>query len=63
MNKQNNLETNAKKYKEKYRSIYSNIISKSNKDLKFKITNGDITPEFVASCDPKELAPEHLKKK
>lgn len=63
MNKLNNCDENEKAYKDKYRIIYSNIISKNNPDLKHKITNGDITPAYLVSCDPKELAPEHLRKK
>lgn len=63
MNKLNNCDENEKAYKDKYRIIYSNIISKNNPDLKHKITNGDVTPQYLVSCDPKELAPEHLKKK
>ncbi|CCK70072.1 transcription elongation factor DST1 KNAG_0D03260 [Huiozyma naganishii CBS 8797] len=55
--------TSEKQYKEKYRIVYSNIISRNNPDLKFKITNGDLTPQFVVQCDPKELAPEHLRQK
>lgn len=54
---------NEKAYKDKYRVIYSNIISKNNPDLKHKINNGDISTEYLVSCDPKKLAPEHLKKK
>ncbi|AET41173.1 transcription elongation factor DST1 Ecym_7343 [Eremothecium cymbalariae DBVPG len=54
---------NDKGYKDKYRVIYSNVISKNNPDLKHKITNGDISPDYLVNCDPKELAPEHLKKK
>lgn len=63
MNKLNNCDENEKAYKDKYRIIYSNIISKNNPDLKHKITNGDITSQYLINCDPKELAPEHLKKK
>lgn len=63
MNELNNVVTKDKQYKEKYRVVYSNIISKNNPDLKFKITNGDLTPNFVVTCDPKELAPESLRKK
>ena len=59
----NNPVTADKQYKEKYRVVYSNIISKNNPDLKFKITNGDLSPHFVVTCDPKELAPASLKKK
>lgn len=63
MNKLNNCDEKEKAYKDKYRIIYSNIISKNNPDLKHKIAGGDITPFYLVSCDPKELAPEHLKKK
>lgn len=63
MNKLNNCDENEKAYKDKYRIIYSNIISKNNPDLKHKITNGDVTAQYLITCDPKELAPEHLKKK
>lgn len=63
MNKLNNCDENEKAYKDKYRIIYSNIISRNNPDLKHKIANGDITPFYLVHCDPKELAPEHLKKK
>ena len=63
MYKLNNPSINERQYKEKYRIIYSNIISKNNPDLKNKITNNDITPDYLVNCDPKELAPEHLKKK
>lgn len=63
MNKLNDVVTQDKQYKEKYRMIYSNIISKNNTELKFKITNGDLTAQVLVTCDPKELAPESLKKK
>ncbi|CAB4256563.1 similar to Saccharomyces cerevisiae YGL043W DST1 General transcription elongation factor TFIIS [Maudiozyma barnettii] len=63
MNKLNDIMTHEKQYKEKYRVIYSSIISKNNADLKIKITNGDLTPNFLVTCDPKELAPESLRKK
>ncbi|SCU90168.1 LANO_0D07822g1_1 [Lachancea nothofagi CBS 11611] len=63
LNKLNNCETNEKGYKDKYRVVYSNVISKNNPDLKHKITAGDVTPDHLVSCDPRELAPEHLKKK
>ncbi|KAL6940786.1 hypothetical protein ACO0QE_004703 [Hanseniaspora vineae] len=52
-----------KKYKDKYRVVFSNIISKTNKDLKKKILNQDISAEYLVNCDPKDLAPEHLQKK
>ncbi|SCW00962.1 LAFE_0D01992g1_1 [Lachancea fermentati] len=63
LNNLNDSETNEKAYKDKYRVIYSNVISKNNSDLKHKINNGDVTPQYLVTCDPKELAPEHLKKK
>ncbi|SCU78567.1 LAME_0A04918g1_1 [Lachancea meyersii CBS 8951] len=63
LNKLNNCETNEKAYKDKYRVVYSNVISRNNPDLKHKITAGDVSPEHLVSCDPRELAPEHLKKK
>ncbi|QLG71526.1 hypothetical protein HG535_0B05690 [Zygotorulaspora mrakii] len=63
LHKLNNCETKEKGYKEKYRVIYSNIISRNNPDLKHKIANGDITPFYLVNCDPKELAPEYLRKK
>ncbi|SCU77806.1 LAFA_0A03466g1_1 [Lachancea sp. 'fantastica'] len=63
LNQLNNCEGNEKAYKNKYRVVYSNVISKNNPDLKHKITAGDVTPEHLVSCDPRELAPEHLKKK
>lgn len=63
MNQLNNCDDNEKAYKDKYRIIYSNIISKNNPDLKHKIAGGDITPLYLVNCDPKELAPEHLRKK
>lgn len=62
MNKYNGNDPTNKRYKEKYRIIYSNIISKNNKDLKFKIVDGDIKPDFLVNCDPKTLMPEHLQK-
>lgn len=62
MNKYNGNDPTNKRYKEKYRIIYSNIISKNNKDLKFKIVDGDIKPDFLVNCDPKKLMPEHLQK-
>ena len=62
MNKLNDVVSHESQYKEKYRVIYSNIISKNNPDLKVKISNGDITPHFLVTCDAKELAPESLKK-
>ncbi|CAL9734160.1 transcription elongation factor S-II [Monosporozyma servazzii] len=62
MNKLNNHINANKQYKEKYRIIYSNIISKNNKELKFKITNSEVSPEFLVTCDPKKLMPEHLQK-
>lgn len=58
-----NPETDEKGYREKYRVIYSNIISKNNPELKHRITNGEISPKHLVNADPKELAPEHLKKK
>ncbi|SCU83015.1 LADA_0C09208g1_1 [Lachancea dasiensis] len=63
LNKLHNCEINEKAYKDKYRVVYSNVISRNNPDLKHKITAGDVTPDYLVSCDPKELAPEHLKKK
>ncbi|EDO16168.1 hypothetical protein Kpol_1026p15 [Vanderwaltozyma polyspora DSM 70294] len=63
MNKAYDCDSNEKSYKERYRVIYSNIISKNHQDLKHKINNGDITAVFLANCDTKELAPEHLKQK
>ncbi|CAD6624986.1 HN1_G0032870.mRNA.1.CDS.1 [Saccharomyces cerevisiae] len=63
MNKVNNCDTNEAAYKARYRIIYSNVISKNNPDLKHKIANGDITPEFLATCDAKDLAPAPLKQK
>lgn len=62
MHKYNGNDTSNKRYKEKYRIIYSNIISKNNKDLKFKIVDGVIKPDFLVNCDPKKLMPEHLQK-
>ena len=62
MNKLNNVAHHARQYKEKYRVVYSNIISRNNPELKFKIVNGDLTPHYLVTCDPKELAPEKLKK-
>lgn len=56
-------ESDEKSYRDKYRVIYSNIISKNNSDLKHKITNGELSPKDLVTCDPKELAPEHLRKK
>ncbi|CDO95756.1 unnamed protein product [Kluyveromyces dobzhanskii CBS 2104] len=58
-----NPETDEKGYREKYRMIYSNIISKNNPDLKHRITNGEITAKHLVNADPKDLAPEHLKKR
>lgn len=58
-----NCDEDEKSYRERYRIIYSNIISKNNTDLKHKINNGDVTPIFLVNCDAKELAPEHLKQK
>ncbi|KAH3901672.1 related to Transcription elongation factor S-II [Saccharomycodes ludwigii] len=52
-----------KKYKDKYRVIFSSVISKTNKELKVKILTGDCTPNYLVNCDPKDLAPEHLQKK
>lgn len=52
-----------KKYKDKYRVVFSNIISKTNRDLKKKILNQDISAEYLVNCDPMDLAPEHLQKK
>lgn len=63
MHKLNNCDINEKAYKDKYRIIYSNIISKNNPDLKHKIANGDVSPVYLVNCDPKELAPEHLRRK
>ncbi|AMD22350.1 HGR011Wp [Eremothecium sinecaudum] len=63
MYKLNPTSENEKAYKDKYRVIYSNVISKNNPELKHKITNGDISPEHLVSCNPKDLAPEHLKRK
>ncbi|SCV00528.1 LAMI_0G05644g1_1 [Lachancea mirantina] len=63
INAASNCDENEKAYKDKYRVIYSNIISRNNPDLKHKINNGDVTPEYLVNCDPKELAPAHLKKK
>ncbi|KAL3229507.1 Carboxypeptidase Y inhibitor [Nakaseomyces bracarensis] len=63
MNKLNDSTTKEKEYKDKYRVIYSNIISRNNPDLKVKIANGDLSPEQLVNSDPKDLAPEHLKRK
>lgn len=63
MHKLNNCDGSEKAYKDKYRIIYSNIISKNNPDLKHKITSGDVSPFYLVNCDPKELAPEHLRRK
>ncbi|CAI4062418.1 hypothetical protein N7582_002129 [Saccharomyces uvarum] len=63
MNRINNCDTSEAAYKGRYRIIYSNIISKNNPDLKHKIANGDIAPEFLATCDAKDLAPAPLKQK
>lgn len=63
MNKLNDCTTKEKEYKDKYRVIYSNVISKNNPDLRSRITNGDLSPEQLVNSDPKDLAPEHLKKK
>lgn len=63
MNKLNDSTSKEKEYKDKYRVIYSNIISKNNPDLKVRIANGDLSPEQLVNSDPKDLAPEHLKKK
>ena len=56
MNKLNNVAHHERQYKEKYRVVYSNIISRNNPELKFKIVNGDLTPHYLVTCDPKELA-------
>ena len=63
MHKLNDSSIKEKEYKDKYRVIYSNIISRNNPDLKVKIANGDLSPEQLVNSDPKDLAPEHLKKK
>lgn len=59
----NDPESDEKSYRDKYRVIYSNIISKNNPDLKHRITNGELSPNDLVTCDPKELAPQHLRKK
>lgn len=58
-----NPESDEKGYRDKYRIIYSNIISKNNPDLKHRITNGEVSAKHLVTADPKDLAPEHLKKK
>lgn len=63
MNEHWPCDTHEREYKNKYRVIYSNVISKNNPDLKVKIANGDLTPEYLVTCDAKDLAPEHLKEK
>ncbi|CCE65318.1 hypothetical protein TPHA_0K01860 [Tetrapisispora phaffii CBS 4417] len=63
MHNLHNSETDEKAYRERYRIIYSNVISKNNPDLKHKITNGEVTAEFLSKCSSKDLAPEYLKQK
>ncbi|CCH60229.1 hypothetical protein TBLA_0C04310 [Henningerozyma blattae CBS 6284] len=62
MKKFSDPDVNEKQYRDKYRVVYSNLISKNNPELKFRIVGGDVSPARLVTCDPKELAPESLKK-
>lgn len=62
LKKLNDPSTNEKAYKDKYRVVYSNLISRNNPTLKTSIVSGQISPQKLVTCDPKELAPESLKK-
>jgi len=49
-------------YTNRYRLIFSNMISKKNKDLKIKLLRKTISLEWLMECEAKDLAPEELKK-
>lgn len=49
-------------YTNRYRLIFSNMISKKNKDLKIKLLRKNISLEWLMECEAKDLAPEELKK-
>ncbi|OBA26628.1 transcription elongation factor [Hanseniaspora valbyensis NRRL Y-1626] len=52
-----------KTYTNRYRLIFSNMISKKNKDLKVKILRKNISIQWLMECEAKDLAPDELKKK
>jgi transcription elongation factor S-II len=49
-------------YTNRYRLIFSNMISKKNKDLKIKLLRKNISLDWLMECEAKDLAPEELKK-
>ncbi|XBW36634.1 hypothetical protein QEN19_002206 [Hanseniaspora menglaensis] len=52
-----------KAYTNRYRLIFSNMISKKNKELKIKLLRKSISIQWLMECEAKDLAPEELKKK
>lgn len=52
-----------KAYTNRYRLLFSNMISKKNKELKVKILRKNISMDWLMECEAKDLAPAELKKK
>jgi transcription elongation factor S-II len=56
------FDTTKSSYTNKARSLASNLRQKNNPELRTKINNGDLSPKDFVTTDPRDLAPEHLKK-
>lgn len=50
------------KYREKFRSLYTNLKDAKNPNLRANVVNGDISPERICKMTPQEMASDELKK-
>lgn len=55
-------DTTRSTYTNKARTLASNLRLKTNPELRIRLNNGDILPKDFVVMDPKDMAPEHIKK-